>query len=96
LKAKLIISVGYSFSDDHINGLISQALKQNSTSKLLIANYDGRKPADIKKEVVEGLKVNESQIEIYKSKAKEFFENELTTEKLLNLFPNDNEKDEIL
>jgi hypothetical protein len=42
------------------------------------------------------LKVDENQIVIKKAKAKEFFENELTTEKLLNLFPNDSEYEEVL
>ncbi len=96
LKAKLIICIGYSFSDEHINGLISQALKQNKTSKLLIATFDYRKPVEIKKEVIEKLKVEENQIEIQKTKAKDFFEAELTTEKLLNLFPNDTESEEVL
>jgi len=96
LKAKLIICVGYSFSDGHINGLISQALKQNGASKILVATYDVRKQVDIKKEIIEILKVEELQIEIQKTKAKEFFENELTTEKLLTLFPNDIEDEDVL
>ncbi|MFW5983467.1 MAG: SIR2 family protein [bacterium] len=96
LKAKLIICVGYSFSDDHINGLISQALKQNTLSKLLIATYDSRKQNDLKKEVIDILKVEESQIEIRKTKAKEFFEEDLKTEKLLTLFPIGNEDEDIL
>jgi len=96
LKAKLIICVGYSFSDEHINGLISQALKQNTTSKILVATFDGRKQADIKKEVIGILNVEENQIEIQKTKAKDFFENDLTTGKLLDLFPNDNADEEVL
>lgn len=96
LKAKLIICVGYSFSDEHINGLISQALKQNKTSKLLVATFDGREMPVIKKEVIELLKVEENQIEIQQTKAKDFFESKLTTEILLNLFPNDNEVEEVL
>lgn len=96
LKAKLIICIGYSFSDEHINGLISQALKQNKTSKLLVATSDYRKPVEIKKEVIETLKVEVNQIEIQKTNAKDFFETELTTVKLLNLFPNDTESEEVL
>ena len=88
----MIICIGYSFSDDHINGLISQALKQNSNSKLLVVKYSNDKNNDI----IEALNVNESQIEVRKSSAKEYFENELTTEKLLTLFPIEDEDQEIL
>ena len=92
LKSKLIICIGYSFSDEHINGLISQALKQNENSKVLVVKYSNSEKNDI----VKALKVNEIQIEVIKSSAKDYFENELTTENLINLFPKENEDEEVL
>ncbi len=92
LKAKLIICIGYSFSDEHINGLISQALKQNENSKILVIKYSDNEKNDI----VETLRVNENQIEVYQSSAKDYFENELTNENLINLFPLEDEDEEIL
>lgn len=35
LEAKLIITIGYSFSDEHINGIIIQALSNNPEKKIL-------------------------------------------------------------
>jgi len=92
LKAKLIICIGYSFSDEHINGLISQALKQKDNSKILIVKYSN----DKKEDVIDVLKVNENQVEIIQSSAKDFFENQLTREFLISLFPKESEDDEIL
>lgn len=92
LKARLIICIGYSFSDEHINGLISQALKQNENSKILVIKYSDNE----KKDIVETLKVNENQVVVYRSSAKEYFENELTKENLINLFPKENENEEVL
>jgi len=93
LKAKLIICIGYSFSDEHINGLISQALKQDQNSKVLVIKYDNEEKSDI----LEVLKVHESQIVVKRSSAKDYFENELTTENLMAIFPIDTaEDDEIL
>ena len=34
-SARLIISVGYGFNDDHINGILEQSLRQNPSRKLL-------------------------------------------------------------
>lgn len=93
LKAKLIICIGYSFSDEHINGLISQALKQDQNSKVLVIKYESEENSDI----LEALKVNQSQITVKKSSAKDYFKNELTTEKLMAIFPiNIDLNDEIL
>ncbi len=92
LKAKLIICIGYSFSDEHINGLISQALKQDENSKILVAKYEN----DKKEDIVDILNVDKKQVEVIKSSAKDFFENELTTEKLITLFPKENEDEDVL
>jgi len=92
LQAKLIICVGYSFSDEHINGLISQALKQDKNSKVLVIKYSD----DNKTDIVEILKVKENQVEVIKSSAKDFFEKELTTERLISLFPKEIEDESIL
>lgn len=38
LEAKLIIIIGYSFGDDHINGIIKQALVRDKNCKVLIVS----------------------------------------------------------
>ena len=36
LQAKLIVTIGYSFQDDHINKMLAQALREETERKLLV------------------------------------------------------------
>lgn len=82
LDSKLIIVVGYSFGDEHINGILSQALKHNIEMKLLFVS-PGAEKNYVKTRL--GLK-NKSQIEISEKRANEFFANELKLIKISELF----------
>ncbi len=71
LKAKLIVCLGYSFSDEHINAILNQSLSINNTTKIFALAY---------KEEQEKIYriIPEDRIKIINDKnAKTFFENEL-------------------
>jgi hypothetical protein len=90
LNAKLIVCIGYSFADEHINALISQSLKQNKNMKLLsvLLEHDNIK-------VNELLSVPHNKIILKDLKAKEFFKNHLTLKFLSDLYPKTNNNDEV-
>ena len=49
LEAKLILVVGYGFADEHINGILRQALRGNSDKRLIaVTSPGGTKPDDEK------------------------------------------------
>ena len=83
LKAKLIICIGYSFSDEHINAILSQALKNNEGTKIYSVNIDDKNKQ--MENIKRMLSCQESQIINISKKAKECFEDELKIENLSNL-----------
>jgi len=89
LKAKLIICIGYSFSDEHINAILSQALKNNTETKIYSVNIDD------KNKQMENIKLMlscpENRIKSISKSAKDFFENELKLESFNNLIESGDE-----
>ncbi len=86
-NAKIIICVGYGFGDDHINGIISQALNNNKERKLLAVLPDENKDdivANIEK--VLGIKPS-GNIVHYNMNAKDFFNSKLSVDTLMKVFP---------
>lgn len=97
LEAKIIVTIGYGFGDEHINGIISQALKNKQEIKLLIDTYrEGVSEENIKKEIVAKLNITSDKILIKNKKASEFLKEDLNVEKISELLPQktifDNEK----
>ncbi|NOZ45171.1 MAG: hypothetical protein GXO79_00155 [Chlorobi bacterium] len=83
LKSKLIIVIGYGFGDEHINGLLSQALKQDKDRKIL--NISKSQKIEF---VQNRLGINNTdQIIIEKYYAKDFFEKRLSLKELETIFP---------
>lgn len=81
LECKIIIVIGYSFSDGYINSLIKQAIENDPNRKIICI---APKSEDNKKEITKRklqLK-DDNQIIIIEKKAKEFLENELTVKKI--------------
>jgi SIR2-like domain len=80
LESKLIVCIGYGFADDHINGIIGQALKNSSERKILAVSPSDKSEETIKRrklEISKQLSLDESQInqiEILPIGAKEFLE----------------------
>lgn len=89
LRAKLILVIGYSFSDDHINGIIAQALSENVDRRVLNVSpsFDGRSDIAIRKEIAQKLKVPFDQVLAVVDTAKPFMENKLDLEFLKTNFP---------
>jgi len=46
LESKTILAIGYSFRDEHINGILKQSLQNNSDRKLVIVSPDANKIAE--------------------------------------------------
>ena len=84
--ARIIVCIGYGFTDDHINGILGQALRQNCERKLLAVTGLGDGCAE-KKRIIERLEVLEAQVIVKASGAKEFLQNDLTIVALAKLFP---------
>lgn len=84
LKAKLIVCLGYSFSDEHINGILKQSLSFNKTAKVFSLAYKEDKDRIANKI----LSIESKRITIITDKtAKEFFEKDLKLEYFYKLFP---------
>ena len=84
--ARLIVCVGYGFSDEHINGILGQALRQNPDRKLL-AVTGPREENAAKKVIAARLAVQEPQVLVNTTKASEFFQKDLSIAALAGLFP---------
>ena len=90
LEARAIVCIGYGFNDEHINGILRQALAQNDARKLLAVT--GRVDESIaKKRIVDQLGVSEIQVVARPCGAKEFLEDGLTIDALSQLFPSESD-----
>jgi hypothetical protein len=88
--ARLIVAIGYGFADEHINVILGQALKSDSTKRLLaivgpVSDLELRR-----KEILKRLELEEAGgVECWDLRAKEFFDSHLTIERLSSVFPVD-------
>lgn len=85
--ARLLICVGYGFADEHINGIITQALNGQQTRKMLVimpCDDEDKK----KEHICTSLKIHApGNVVLWKEKAKDFFDNRLTVDELTGVFP---------
>lgn len=84
LDARLIVVIGYSFLDSHINKMLVQALRRDESKRLLVVSRctspdECREKA---KEVADHLKVDESLVRAETGSAKTFLEQTELAEKL--------------
>ena len=95
LESMLIITIGYSFSDDYINGIIGQAIRSQTTKKLLVNLYEENNKDEEKIKNVIAKKINSKpeQIFLKNQKASEFLKGLLNEEALVNFFNQDTEFD---
>ena len=85
-SARIIVCIGYGFSDEHINGILTQSLLQNRKRKLLVVTAPGDR--DSAKERVAGqLRVDLAQFDVLDYGAKTFLEKHFTMELLSRLVP---------
>ena len=79
LAAKLIVAIGYGFSDAHINKMLTQALRKDGNQRLMaVCNCDGAENMSQKvAEICRKLDVEESrsnQVDVQPGTAKQFLE----------------------
>lgn len=89
LEAKLIITIGYGYYDEHINGIIGQALKNKKDTKLIIDLYKETGNATmhkdkIAKDIANRLNISSKQLVVENMKASEFLKECLNLEELNN------------
>jgi hypothetical protein len=88
LLSKLIVSIGYSFSDAHINEMIAQAFRADPEKVLMIITRCETKDIDQKKnDVSELLGVEKDQIAPQAGSAKDFLDNPDLTQILVDHVP---------
>ena len=84
--AKLIVTVGYSFQDGHINSILTHAFSKGDTKLLNVswhANPDNQDAVrKEKKKVASVLRIDEKFVDVCLTGAKAFMERELTKESL--------------
>ncbi len=90
MDAKLILAIGYSFADAHINKMITQGLRLNEKKKIHIVTYFLEKPEcdKLRQEVAGKLDVKESQISVEHCGASAFLMNADIAEIVTGLVPN--------
>jgi SIR2-like domain len=72
----LIVTIGYSFSDDYINRLISQALMRNQAIKVLAVSPSANKPEEASR-IVKLLKTDDNRVMGEGCTARDFFESKM-------------------
>jgi len=86
-KTEAIICIGYSFGDEHINGIIKQSIKDNPKRKIIVVfpfeNENIEKKNIMKKMGIE----TDENICCIQSKAKDFLENTLSVKFIKNILP---------
>lgn len=88
LEANLIITIGYGFCDEHINGIISQALKGNNNTKLIANLYkENIKENSIIDDIKTKLNIKDERLIIMNKKASEFLKNDLNINELKKYIP---------
>lgn len=74
LDARLVVAIGYGFSDPHINKILSQALKAEGPKTLLVVEnaQDGDKVSAFQNEIAKRLQLSKERIQIRPYTAKMF------------------------
>jgi len=89
LDARLIIVIGYSFADNHINKMLVQALRRDENKRLVVVSrFSDRAECDQKvKEIAERLEVDETLVLAEIGTAKSFLESSDLANKLHEHIP---------
>jgi hypothetical protein len=91
LEAKLIITVGYGYGDEHINGILGQAMASesdpNERKLLAVGTFLNENEGEAKSRLAKLLDIQEAQVVAQKKHASEFMCNEMRIDKLSAHFP---------
>jgi hypothetical protein len=90
-KTTAIICIGYSFGDEHINGIIAQSITDNPKRRIIVVSpADENKTRDKQKQITNKLKIAlENNITIIPLGAKEFLQEKLSVQYIENFLPKD-------
>jgi hypothetical protein len=88
-KINAIICVGYSFGDDHINGIIGQSIADNPKRRIIVVTPIGEeKIIDKQKKIMGKLKISsEDNIKIIPIGAKKFLQEKLSVQYIEDILP---------
>ena len=89
LEAQMIITIGYGFGDEHINSMLSQAVRNDKSKRIFSVMLNGNH--DLVNIVLKPKDRN--QIFVKNMKAKEFVTNELSISKLEEMLPLTDQED---
>lgn len=94
MSSKVVVVIGYSFNDSHINDLLKQALEADNDNKIISVspceNVDSEKLVVIKKMGFENNLENQNRVIIENLSAKQFLETILTVEYISKYIKQDN------
>ena len=88
-SARLIVTIGYGFGDNHINGILRQALRQHPERILLavVAPGSADRVVERREEISKKLKVDIEQVRVDDSGEREFLATKMNISHLATLFP---------
>ena len=97
LEAKLILVVGYGFGDEHINGILRQALRGSPDKRLIAVTWSGGMRADEEQQQAANFETliskqlaltdSDGKVVVRMSTAKKFFGDELSLATVSSYFP---------
>ncbi|MDE0103833.1 MAG: SIR2 family protein [Bryobacterales bacterium] len=87
--ARLIVAIGYGFMDEHINGILGQALRQDDSRRLLavVAPPAGDRESEPLKFIENQLDAQPGQVHVNRCGARNFLNERLSVAELAGLFP---------
>ena len=87
--ARLIVVIGYGFMDEHINGILGQALRQDDKRRLLavVALRVADQVPETTDFIANQLEAKPSQVHVNACGARRFLDVQLSVKELANLFP---------
>ena len=91
--AKVIVCIGYSFGDEHVNEILRQSLMQNTARRIIAVFEPDAKMEERQVNVSDALGVEKERIRVLATGAKRYLESELTIESLAEVVPADDGDD---
>lgn len=92
LGSRLIVALGYGFGDEHINGIIKQALENDRNRKILCVIKTSTNSDEKRTEILKTLHFdNEDQVVVNTTTAQEYMEREMSVHSMGKLFPEEDE-----
>lgn len=85
-SARVIVCIGYGFTDEHINGILTQSLQQDDQRRLLVVTGPGNRESALER-IPKQLSIPPAQIAVEDCGAKGFLEEGFTIDMLSTLFP---------